>query len=167
MNIFYLDNDPVQCAAYHCDKHVVKMILETAQLLCSAHHLCGTADGVSLDSLYRLTHQNHPCAIWVRASYLHYDWTYRLFIALCQEYTHRYARTHLTDTKLTAILAHNPITPISPITIDTTPFVPPPAVMPDEYKNTDVITAYRTYYKHGKADILTYTHRDVPVWLMN
>ena len=64
MNIFVLDNDPFKAAEYQCDKHVVKMVLETAQLLCSAHE---TAP-------YKRTHYNHPCAIWTRSSLSNYMW---------------------------------------------------------------------------------------------
>jgi hypothetical protein len=39
MNIFYLDKDPIKAAEYSCDKHVVKMILESAQMLCTAHRV--------------------------------------------------------------------------------------------------------------------------------
>lgn len=158
MNIFYLDHDPTACAQYHGDKHVVKMILETAQLLCSAHHLHHSP----ADNLYRLTHQNHPSARWVRAAKSHYDWTYRLFVALCQEYTHRYGKVHLTEQKLKETLA------FCPITHDDT-FSPPPLVMPDEFHrdtNTpdDVVHAYRQYYKTAKADLMVYTNRTPPFW---
>lgn len=155
MNIFYLDPDPVRCAAYHGDKHVVKMILETAQLLCTAHHLA--PNGAPSDRLYRLTHQNHPCAIWVRASKAHYKWAYQLFIALCHEYTRRYGKVHLTYQKLADILRHCPLD-------DDTPFIPPPLVMPPEFFGDDVVRSYRDYYKTAKADLMVYTNADVPDW---
>lgn len=60
MNIFYLDKDPKLCAQYHCDKHVVKMILESAQLLCTA---VNEAAGKEV-APYKSTHVNHPCSIW-------------------------------------------------------------------------------------------------------
>jgi len=62
MNIFFLDFDTEKCAKYHCDKHVVKMILETAQLLCGTHWVIGS------EAPYKLSHKNHPCAIWTRES---------------------------------------------------------------------------------------------------
>ena len=67
MNIFYLSNDPVQAAAYQYNKHVVKMILETAQLLCTAHHELQSA----VDVPYKPTHRTHPSAIWVRRYLAH------------------------------------------------------------------------------------------------
>ena len=66
MNIFFLDNDIRKCAIYHCDKHVVKMTLETAQLLCGVHHIIGG------DAPYKLSHKNHPCSIWARESLSNY-----------------------------------------------------------------------------------------------
>lgn len=135
------------------------MILEYAQLLCTAYHLC---DNVLCDDeqavLYKCTHQNHPCTVWVRGSKSHYDWLYRLFIALCDEYTHRYGKVHLTDQKFRHILLNCPIS-------TNTPFIAPPQVMPDEYQGDDTVGAYRTYYRCGKADILAYTNRPTPDWL--
>jgi hypothetical protein len=77
MNIFYLDKSPYTCARYHCDKHVVKMILETAQLLCGAHWATGGT------AQYKPTHLNHPCAIWVRKSLSNYKWLCELGFNLC------------------------------------------------------------------------------------
>jgi hypothetical protein len=85
MNIFLLDENPQINAQYHCDKHVVKMILETAQLLCSANHLCG--DG---DPPYKLAHKNHPVTKWVRASYLNYLWLLDLVDEMHKEWQFRY-----------------------------------------------------------------------------
>lgn len=159
MNIFYLDPNPVCCAMYHGNKHVVKMILEYAQLLCTAHHLCDNVlDDDERAVLYRLTHQNHPSALWVRASATHYHFLYELFVALCEEYRHRYGRTHLTDHKLRQILAKCPVSTI-------TPFVPPPQVMPSQYQGDDCVQAYREYYRQGKAEMLVYTGRAVPDWV--
>ena len=62
MNIFMLHQEPQIAAQYHCDKHVVKMILESAQLLCTALNEAG------VPMPYRVTHKNHPCSIWVRES---------------------------------------------------------------------------------------------------
>lgn len=86
MNIFVLDLDPVQAAKWHTDRHCVKMILESAQLLCSVFHMQG------IDAPYKLTHKNHPCAVWARESYSNFIWLLNLFEALCEEYTVRYGR---------------------------------------------------------------------------
>ena len=80
MNIFVLDKDPVKAAKMHCDKHVIKMILETAQMLCSAYE----------DAPYKRTHVNHPCSIWARKSKSNYLWLIKLGMALHDEYQFRY-----------------------------------------------------------------------------
>lgn len=88
MNIFLLDYDVKKCAQSHVDKHVVKMILETAQLLCGAHHVIGTTDNIP----YKLSHKNHPCSIWVRESLTNYLYLCELGLELCYEYTYRYGK---------------------------------------------------------------------------
>ena len=72
MNIFYLDRDPAKCAAMHCDKHVVKMILEYAQLLSTAHRVLDGDQNADSQGFYKATHKNHPSAVWVRESWAHY-----------------------------------------------------------------------------------------------
>ena len=95
MNIFYLDKDPFKAAKLQYNKHVVKMILESAQMLCAAHHVLGNPEDVP----YKLAHKNHPSTIWVRENSLHYDWLYEHMIALGNEYTKRYGKKHLSITK--------------------------------------------------------------------
>ena len=94
MNIFYLDKDPVIAAQMHCDKHVVKMILESAQLMSTAHRFLDGDRYADKNGLYKLTHKNHPTAIWVRKSKENYMWTWNLLDALLQEYTKRYNKHH-------------------------------------------------------------------------
>ena len=91
MNIFFLDIDPEICAKYHVDKHVVKMIIELAQLLCTAHHIIGS-DNEDFKIPYKKTHVNHPSAIWVRQGLYNYVWTVNLGLELCKEYTKRFTR---------------------------------------------------------------------------
>jgi hypothetical protein len=154
MNIFILDKDPVMSAQLQCDKHVVKMILELSQMLSTAHHLW---DSSYKDLVYRKTHVNHPCSIWVRETSTNYDWAYNHFIALCDEYTYRYNKTHLTDTKLRVILSNNPVQ----LGI-LTPFV---LAMPDEYKCSCSIQSYRNYYIGDKRHLFSWTKRDTPQWV--
>lgn len=85
MNIFYLHKNTEQCANMHCDKHVVKMILESAQLLCTAHRVCDGDDYCDDYNLYKKTHQNHPSAVWVRKSADNYRWLHELFFFLLIE----------------------------------------------------------------------------------
>ena len=143
MNVFFLSRDVKECAEAHCDKHVVKMILECAQLLSTAHHVLGTS--VSEDKIYKKTHVNHSTAVWVRESQYHYRYVYDLMLALGNEYTKRYNKTHLTITKMKLPLFH------LPNDIPKTPWQDPPQCLPDEYKRSETTVAYMLYYNH-KAD---------------
>ena len=134
MNIFYLHDDPVIAAKAMTDKHVVKMILESAQLLSTAHRFThGTlyteksaagrnlkryrlADDFLESRLYKATHINHPSAVWVRQSKDNYRWLYDHFLALCEEYTARYGKTHATQSLLETALSYIPSLPDVPQT---------------------------------------------------
>lgn len=158
MNIFYLDEDLDKCVQYHCDKHVVKMILEYAQILCTAHR---ELDGDNNNKdLYKSTHKNHPSCIWARLSSSNYFYLYKLFISLCNEYTHRYGKVHTTYSKLNRLLS------IIPNNIPNDLFTKPPQCMPDEFKCDDTVKAYRNYYisKQNNFD-LNYKNRNIPIWL--
>lgn len=156
MNIFYLHEHPRKAAQLQCDKHVVKMILESAQMLCTAHR---ELDGDVPDVFYRSTHKNHPSSVWVRENIWHYVWLYNHFCALCDEYAHRYGKTHLTDTKLRGLLF------FIPENIKRSPgFAPPPQCMPEEYQCEDAVEAYRNYYKGEKAGFAKWTKRNEPAW---
>lgn len=143
MNIFYLSHDPAKAAEYQYNKHVVKMILETAQLLCTAHHLLES----DIDIPYKATHKNHPSAIWVRSSAEAYMWAYEHMLALGREYTKRYGKTHLTILKCRDVLY------TLPISISDDPFEQPPQCMPDEYKDADAVSGYWNYYINEKANV--------------
>ena len=148
MNIFFLDKNPAIAAQYHCDKHVVKMILESAQLLSSVHHYY---DSEFKDQCYKLTHKNHPCAVWARENIYNYKWLYDLFIELGLEYTRRYNRTHKSIIDRADVLLYLPVDMPGGI------MQPPPLCMPDQYKiNTgnpfeDAVASYRQYYMGEKA----------------
>lgn len=139
MNIFYTDSDPKKCAANHCKVHVRKMIVEYAQLLSTAHHVI---DGeYAIEGIYKKTHENHPCAIWVRQSTAHYYWLYDLLEALCDIYEANTGKTHKTAEKLKILLE-------APFGLRPKPFVEPPQCMPELYMCKDTITAYKTYLFH-------------------
>ena len=145
MNIFYLDKDPVKAAQAQYNKHVVKMILESAQMLCTAHHVYGNPDDVP----YKQAHLNHPSTIWVRENSLHYDWLYEHMIALGDEYTKRYGKQHLSITKCKIPLSNQPEN------IPHEEFEQPPQCMPDEFKDECSVQAYWNYYigeKHTVAN---------------
>jgi hypothetical protein len=143
MNIFYLHSDPKVAASYFYDKHKVKMILECAQMLCTAHIALGNEDVP-----YKKSHLNHPSSVWVRANNENYQWLYNHMLALGEDYTKRYKRTHLTITKCKDILA------VAPLNIPTGSFNEPPQCMPDEYKvDNDSVSAYWNYYEQDKYKI--------------
>ena len=156
MNLFILDNRPSVAARYHCDKHVVKMVLETAQLLSTAHRLHDEeVDGF----IYQATHFNHPCSIWVRKCAGNYRWTYRLFKALAKEYHYRYGRQHKSWLILQDRLAK------PPRNIPRGRQTPFALAMPDKYKQDDAVQAYRDYYIGDKSEMFTFTRRDIPDWV--
>lgn len=139
MNIFVLDQDPDIAAAHHCDKHVVKMLLETVQLLSTARLAHGA------DAPYRSTHKKHPCSIWVAQSRENYAWLVALGLGLDREYTLRFGKRHLSGLRLQEILTP----PAGMPSLGLTPFA---QAMPDAYKRPgDAIEAYRTYYINDKA----------------
>lgn len=163
MNIFILSLIPKECAQMHCDKHCVKMILEYAQLLSCAHHILD--EEKAIQGIYKKTHVNHPCAIWTRKTDTNYEWLYSLFVSLCDEYTHRYNKIHLTDTKMRTLLKNKPKNIPSG---SLTPFA---LAMPNMYKRDCAIKSYMLYYIHSKRknkrdkDMLIYTNREIPYFL--
>ena len=175
MNIFYLDSDPVTAAEMHCDKHVVKMILESAQLLSTAHRVIDgyetagkskTGRNVkrwilsdARDSiLYHATHINHPSCAWARQNSGNYTWLAQLFLTLNEEYTRRYHRVHKCMSMLNEILS-------PPIKIKAGYQTIIPQCMPDQYKDPyDSVLAYRNYYLGDKARFARWTNRNTPGW---
>ena len=175
MNIFYLDHDVTKCAEMHNDKHVVKMILEYAQLLSTAHRVLDGHERTVLSSsgrkkkvwhldderdsvLYSATHLNHPSAVWVRQSDKNYDWLFAMFQALMTEYTHRYGKVHATS-RLEQYLAR------TPKNISQKPFTEPTPAMPDEVKVPgDSIKSYRNYYINNKPHLASWKNRNKPEW---
>jgi hypothetical protein len=140
MNIFYIHKNPKISAQAMTDKHVVKMILESAQMLSTAHRLL---DGENAPKdVYKVAYSNHPSTAWVRQNTENYDWLFNHFLWLCDEYQKRYNRVHKTYTKLVLSLFH------WPYNLKKGKFIQPPCCMPDEYKisKNDHVENYRTYY---------------------
>jgi hypothetical protein len=175
MNIFFLDRDPKRAAQMHIDKHVVKMILEYAQLLSTAHRILdGTLSVGKSESgrkktsyvladnrdsiLYAATHANHPSAVWVRQSRANYYWLFSLFQELMDEYTYRYGKVHSTS-RLYDALYH------SPQNIPQGNFTDPTPAMPDAYKVAgNGVQSYRNYYIGDKRNMSRWTNREMPTW---
>jgi hypothetical protein len=153
MNIFLLDTDVTKCAQYHCDKHVVKMPIEYAQLLSTTllHH--------GLDAPYKKTHENHPCAKWAREHNGNYTYLYDLAIALGKEYTHRYGKIHKSTEALFNI----------PRLLDDKPLqrspLPNCTTIKADYPELNLVDKYRLYYMRDKAHILTFKNREEPEWM--
>lgn len=159
MNIFFLSRDHSECARMHVDKHVVKMIVETAQLLSTAHHVL---DGEqAIPSIYKVTHKNHPSAIWVRESKAHYQWLWKLLDELCKEYTYRYQKVHKVERE--GLLSTLKVPPVN--LIEDKWISDPPPAMPDECKQKDdAIESYRNYYAMKKYSFAKWKNRDTPKW---
>lgn len=163
MNIFFLSFNPREAARLHCDKHVVKMILETAQLLYSSHWILNP-EGLP-ENAYKLAHKNHPCAIWVRTSITNYMWLASLGWWLCKEYQYRYGEHKIHKSEAHILwLFNNP-----PISIPNLGFMNPPLAMPIEYKKPDPVESYKLYYIESKLrirGIVKYTRREWPEFLI-
>ena len=164
MNIFYLDKDPYLAACYHCDKHVVKMILETCQILASVHHRWGNGHNVT----YKETHKNHPSTKWAGDSNANYLWLVKLGKYLLLEYADRYGKTHKCNTYLYGELESPPKNMYIGGSLEPA-FCAPPACMPDEYKvgqeprtKEETVESYRNYYLGAKADIAKWKLGNVP-----
>lgn len=176
MNIFYLDNNPKTCAEMHCDKHVVKMIIEYAQLMSTAHRLLDgeeyidkTANGRKIkrwrmrdsrmeQGLMKASHINHPSNIWVRASKENYLWLNRMWNYLLGEYTYRYGKHHACE-------KYRDFLYLTPKNISEGAFYDPTPAMPDDCKIAgDSLLSYHKYYITKKVSFAKWTKRSTPVW---
>lgn len=176
MNIFAVHNDPIISAQSQVDKHVVKMSTESAQLLCTAHRVLDgqqyvgkTKTGRNVKRwilyderetlLYSATHFSHPSAVWCRQSNNNYTWLYCHFLALLNEYTHRYGKKHKCNFLVDVLMSPPQNIPVGYKT-QVTP------AMPDEYKVPgDSVTSYRNYYKNAKTHLHKWTNRTPPEWI--
>ena len=175
MNIFYLDRHPKTCAEMHLDKHVVKMIIEYAQLMSTAHRVLDgeeyfdkTANGRKIKRwrlhddregrLMKASHVNHPSGVWVRANVANYGWLFTMWEFLCKEYTFRYGKQHACSRLLNCL-------DIPPIKMPAGDFYPPTPAMPDECKIAgDSLASYHKYYIEIKIHFAKWTKRPVPNW---
>jgi hypothetical protein len=152
MNIFVLDRDIETCARYHADQHVVKMILESAQMLCTVLNEHG------IPAPYRPTHRRHPCTLWAGASLANWRWLRALGLHLNEEYKYRYQKGR--DHKSALVMRKLPLPPLPERGL--TPFA---QAMPEQYKVPgDAVQAYRNFYVGEKSAFATWTRREVPDW---
>ncbi len=140
MNIFVLHNHPRIAARMQCDKHVSKMTLETAQMLCTTINVLG------LQAPYKSAHVNHPCSVWARETLGNFIWLYDHGKALAKEFTHRYGKVHKSEAVIQECM--DLLRPLNLYNLKRTPH---PLCMPDEYKTDDVVESYRRFYIGEKA----------------
>ena len=145
MNIFFLSKDPVEAARVQCDQHVVKMILETAQMLSTVAH---EYKYHNTPGIYKPTHENHPMTKWVNTHKNNYLWACEHGLALCDEYTKRYGKVHKSQKLIQALndLCKSFFT-FGGGEPDSDFITPPPLCMPDEFKQDDFVKAYNDYYR--------------------
>ena len=152
MNIFALNTNPVVSAQMQHDKHVVKMVLESAQMLCSAF------DREKFDVPYKWAHYNHPCTVWSRTNQSNFDWLSLHGLALAQEYTHRYGKIHKSQAVIEWCMDK-----VKEIDLPKDEITPFSQCMPDEFKDKDSVQAYRNYYIGTKLNSNPRsTNREIP-----
>lgn len=154
MNIFFLDKDPATAAKWHCDEHIVKMAIEYAQLLSTAIHETGSTVN---EWVYKPTHKNHPCSIWVRQSLSHWAWLWKLGHHVGNEFTTRYHKIHKSTRVLRCLPVPNKLPDLGWLS-------DPPQTMPDEFKCEDTIQAYRNFYLYDKSRFATWKFTEPPKW---
>ena len=142
MNIFVVDEDPKVCASYLDDKRVVKMVLETAQLMSTTLHTKGYNDKDSI--LYKATHHHHPCTLWVGETFENYCWTVELFKALSTEYTLRYNKVHRCYSRFKELLQKD----VSSLFTNLAPRTPFAKCVLDEFRELSTFEAYKETLKH-------------------
>ncbi len=162
MNIFYFYDCPEKSAQAQPDKMLVKMPLETAQMLCTAHRELDGDEYADKVGLYKTAYKNHPCTIWARQTSENYLWLYHHFISLCDEYKYRYGKEHLSYIKLKEALKRLPKN-IEMKAVKTKLA----QAMPDQYKNNDPIVAYRNYCINEKHYAKWEKGRPKPSWWNN
>jgi len=152
MNLFFLDREIDNAVKYHCDKHVVKMCLETAQLLCTS------LDRYGMVGPYKPTHKRHPTALWTGDSIDHYLWLRVFGLTLCREYTWRYRKVHASANVIETL-------PVDPPFPDAG-WKDPPQAMPEKFKGDDPVGAYRRFYKAEKSRFALWTRRPIPKFML-
>lgn len=165
MNIFFLDTDIKKCAEYHSDRHVIKMRVELAQLACSAHYFFPVCDIKEIP--YKLTHKNHPSAIWVRESIQNYLYVVNLGLQLCNEMRIRFnTKDQKTENVLIWCIFNIPLLRDIQITVPKLGF---DTSLSKKANNTisDAVENYRYYYYNNKKHLHKWTKTNIPTWIMS
>ena len=174
MNLFFLHHDPKRCAEFHCDKHVVKMIIELVQMLYTAHYILKSD---LPEDHYKPCHINHPTCIWIRQKIENYTYASQLAVYLAEEYTHRYFKIHGSEKHARWLNENVPVfsktftysenTHLSTNKhLERLGLSQVPLAMPDDCKlnEPDTIQCYREYYMVHKKRFVRWTRRPVPWW---
>lgn len=179
MNLFILDLDPVEAARLQCDKHIVKMVVESAQMLSTAHRMLDgelttrpSKSGKTIvkywqlpdereNVLYKAVHAGHPCTVWTMDTTQNYQWHLVHFVALCDEYTFRYNKVHATASLIPQLCNFPKNIKVGPMT----PFALAMGSNPECMTKGDPVTSYRKFYNTKKARFkMSWTKRDIPEW---
>lgn len=179
MNLFLLSLIPQENAEMHCDQHVVKMILEGTQIVCTVLHIDRALDtycprplekhelalvrdqAASYPDWYKPTHVNHPLVVWARQSLEHFSFVRSYVSALHEEYRYRFQKACHKSGALCETLPFPNHVPSIPGPIK---FV---LCMPEEYQNpSDPVQSYRDFYKGAKTSFVKYKYRAPPTWLI-
>lgn len=152
MNIFILSKDIKKSVSYYVDKHVIKILLEVSQLLCSVHHMNGK------QAPYKLTHKNHPIGIWARSSLSNYNYLCSLGMELSHEYTYRFGKIHKSQQVVEWCIENKP-------SIQNKGLTSFYLAMPEEYRCLCPIESYREYYRREKNHLFKWTRREKPYWI--
>jgi hypothetical protein len=140
-------------ARMHCDKHVIKMIVESCQILSTV-----AREKYKVDIGYKSGWNHHPCVKWAAETDMNFAWLFILARQLCKEYTYRYNKTHKCESLL------NEFEPLVK-TLQYDDFIEPYLAMPDDCKVPDKVESYRNYYLVHKSHLLYYTRREIPFWI--
>ena len=169
MNVFYLDTDPQRIASWLVDKHIVKMPVESAQMLSTAHRLLDGRrvgkdwilpdEDISQPICYKVAHAHHPSTVWTMASKANYEWHAQLWVCMLEEYTRRYGRIHNCSRLMDILMS-------APKNISDGPFTSPPLAMPQRYKSEDAVSAYRRFYAGEKWRFARWKQADLPDWFL-
>jgi hypothetical protein len=151
MNIFALSEEPGLAAQAHTDKHVVKMITESAQIMSTV--LIGL--GVEDERLYKETHQHHPCVRWAATNKENFFWLHSLLFELIKEYDYRWpANAGLKFLRAREIadasLSYLHLLPLG----QRTPFA-----------LHGTVAGYRRHYVANKLKSACWTRREPPKWI--
>jgi hypothetical protein len=152
MNIFVLHKNHKKNVKMYCDKHIVKMLLETAQILSAAYIFTGEP------APYKMSkgHMNHPCVLWSRKSLRNWLWLKELGKEIYKEYKYRYEKNHPSGDLILSMEIPN---------LSIGKFTYPPKCMPNEYKRKSLVKSYRAYYKYDKVRFCTWKNRPVPKFM--